>query len=140
MTAPLVMRGRRPLVMYHGTGERFERFCRTRWDSDRGFFFSPRLAYARQYARGEGGRVISAHLAMSNPYRCTETDWAYARGLDLDEAREAGHDGYVVAPYALGTMFIVWDPDAIHILSHDLDAEPFRPTIQENPPCPQFPH
>ncbi len=129
MTAPVewgdavVTRHRRPLLMYHGTRSLFQRFDSSFWDSDRGFFFTPRLAYARRYA-GPGGRVLSAYLRMSNPYRCTEMDWAYARGLDLDEAREAGHDGYVVAPYALGTMFVVWDPDAIHVVSHDIDAMP----------------
>lgn len=126
MSAPLVVRHGRPLLMYHGTTARFERFSERHWDSDRGFFFTPRLAYARQYARGEGGRIISAHLTMSNPYRCTEMDWGWAKGLSMDEAREAGHDGYVVAPYSLGTMFIVWNPDAIHVLSHDLDAQQHR--------------
>jgi hypothetical protein len=112
--------------MYHGTTARFVRFDERHWGDDRGFFFTPRLAYARRYARAEGGRIVSAYLAMSRPYRCTEMDWAWARGLSMEEARAAGHDGYVVAPYALGTMFVVWDPDAIRIVSHDIDAEPAR--------------
>jgi len=126
MSAPLVTRHGRPLLMYHGTTSRFLRFDERQWGDDRGFFFTPRLAYARRYARGEGGRIISVNLAMSNPYRCTEMDWAWARGLSLEQAREAGHDGYVVAPYSLGTMYVVWDPDAIRIVSHDIDAEPVR--------------
>lgn len=122
----IVTRHGRPLLMYHGTTRRFDSFSERHWGDDRGFFFTPRLAYARQYARGEDGRVIAAHLSMANPYRCTEMDWAYARGLSMEEAREAGHDGYVVAPYSLGTMFIVWEAAAIHILSHDIDTQPAR--------------
>jgi len=122
----IVSRHGRPLTMYHGTTSKFDAFDERHWGDDRGFFFTPRLAYARQYARGEDGRVITAHLSMRRPYRCTEMDWGWGKGLSLEEARQEGYDGYIVAPYSLGTMFVVWDPRAIHILSHDLDVQPHR--------------
>lgn len=116
-----VRRGRRPLLMYHGTKRAFANFDPRFWDDEPGFFFTPRLAYARSYARN-GGRVLAAYLRMTNRYRCDEDAWGHARGLGLAEARDAGHDGYVVAPYSLGTMFVVWDPASIHVVSHDIDA------------------
>jgi len=118
----MVRRGRRPLVMYHGTRRGFENFDPRFWDDEPGFFFTPRLAYARNYARN-GGRVIAAYLRMTNRYRCDEHAWGHAKGLDIEEAMRAGHDCYVVAPYSLGTMFIVWNPDSIHVVSPDIDAD-----------------
>ena len=122
----ILTRNGRPLLVYHGTQSEFDTFDPRYWEDDKGFFFTPRLAYARRYARGEKGRVISAYLRISNPYRCTGEEWGHAQGLSLEEAQDAGHDGYIVAPYELGTMFVLWRPENIHILSHNIDSDSFK--------------
>ena len=122
--AGMVMRHRRPLLVYHGTKRRFERFSLS-WSEpgEEGIFFTPRLAYARRFA-GRDGRVIAAHLTSSNPYEVTMLQWANGEGLSLLEARAAGHDLYVVRPYPDGTMWIVFDDAQVTVLSHDIDRTP----------------
>lgn len=122
--AGVVMRHRRPLLVYHGTRRRFDTFSDAWWEpGEEGFFFTPRLAYARRFA-GRTGRVIAAHLLMDRPYEVTERQWGDGHGLGLAEARAAGYDGYVVRPYCDGTMWIVFDPSRIVVLTPDLDRQP----------------
>lgn len=120
----MVMRHGRPLLVYHGTRRRFDRFD-LRWseEGEEGIFFTPRLAYARRFA-GRDGRVIAAHLHAARPYEVTALQWANGEGLSLIEARAAGHDLYVVRPYPDGTMWIVFDDAQVTILSHDVDRTP----------------
>ncbi len=120
----LVVRHGRPLLVYHGTRRRFERFSLS-WaePGEEGIFFTPRLAYARRFAGAEG-RVIAAHLLATNPYEVTALQWANGEGLSLLEARAAGHDMYVVRPYPDGTMWIVFDDSQVRVLSHDIDRAP----------------
>lgn len=119
------MRGRRPMALYHGTQADFTQFEKGHWGNrgEHGFFFTPRISYARTFARN-GGRVISAHLAMESPYRTTERCWSQGNCLDFEQAQAAGHDGYVIRPYREGTMFVVFEPDQIIVLSHDILKPP----------------
>lgn len=124
--AGVVMRHRRPLLVYHGTRRRFDTFdIRRSEPGEEGFFFTPRLAYARRFA-GREGRIVAAHLLMDNPYEVTGLQWANGEGLDLIEARAAGHDGYVVRPYPDGTMWIVFEASRIVVLTPDLDRQPLQ--------------
>lgn len=116
-----------PTVFHHGTSRSFKAFDTAfvgtgMTDSDEqeiGFFFTPCRQFALRYARGAHASIVMAHLDIDHPYRVTGAMWGMRQGLSPEEARDAGHDAYVVSPYEEGDMWIVFDPSRISIVGRD---------------------
>lgn len=103
-----------PLVVYHGTSKNF-----TVFDTDlsgnkgeTGAFFTDNPEHAAEY----GDRLIEAYLSIANPYEVSGLDWAYGTGLSPEQAKAAGHDGYIVRGIEGGDFFIVFSCEQINLV------------------------
>ncbi len=85
----------KPLVVYHGTGERFWKF---KPGEEGGSFFTTNENAASDY----GDRVEPVYLNIRKPYDVTEKQWFSGEGLSPEEARDKGYDGYVIRDHAIG--------------------------------------
>ena len=104
-----------PLVVYHGTGERFEVFDRSLIGEStsndgiwgKGFYFTPDMDLAQEYAEGAEGpdaHVEGTFLKMAEPYgmdqSVLDTPFSDAELVAAKDAREKA-DGDSGSPYAL---------------------------------------
>lgn len=104
-----------PLVVYHGTGERFEVFDRSLIGENtsndgiwgKGFYFTPDMDIAQEYAEGTEGpdaHVEGTFLKMAEPYgmdqSVLDTPFSDAELAAAKDAREKA-DGDSGSPYAL---------------------------------------
>ena len=104
-----------PLVVYHGTGERFEVFDRSLIGEStsndgiwgKGFYFTPDMDLAQEYAEGAEGpdaHVEGTFLKMAEPYgmdqSVLDTPFSDAELAAAKDAREKA-DGDSGSPYAL---------------------------------------
>lgn len=79
-----------PLVVYHGTKDRFDSFERAK-TSDGGFHFGTRdQAIMRS---GRSGFLIKALLEIRNPRRSKDLGGSWKK--KIESAKGAGHDGIV---------------------------------------------
>jgi len=83
-----------PLVVYHGTREKFSKFKRTD-DADLGFHFGSieqaesRLERTAKHYRGKPGHIVPVYLSIQNPLKTKDAiDWgnAYAVWKVVDKA------------------------------------------------------
>lgn len=105
-----------PVTMYHGSPEsNILKFDTNREGNpgERGTFFSEKKEVAASY----GENVYSAHLRMENPYEATSRQWASAEGITPAQARDAGHDGYIIRGLdgKDGDAVIVFDPQQVQL-------------------------
>ncbi len=111
-----------PLIVYHGTYERFSEFQKAEISSpnEGGFFFTP----LREVAEDFGDIVIAAYLSIQNPMVLTEKQWAEGEGGTPEEMRAKGHDGIRVIDYdmsggedtiysTVADMWIAFEPTQI---------------------------
>jgi hypothetical protein len=125
----------RPLVVYHGTAGEFDAFDRnapTSHISLPGFFFTPDVAIAEQFAdgaahrrkvAGDQPRIVPAYLSIKNPARLDYDDRTSGKMTsertvrsDLAEAKRNGHDGAVITGWADGsgdTQYVAFRPEQI---------------------------
>ena len=104
-----------PLVVYHGTGERFEVFDRSLIGEStsndgiwgKGFYFTPDMDIAQEYAEGTEGpdaHVEGTFLKMAEPYgmdqSVLDTPFSDAELAAAKDAREKA-DGDSGSPYSL---------------------------------------
>ena len=104
-----------PLVVYHGTGERFEVFDRSLIGENtsndgiwgKGFYFTPDMDLAQEYAEGTEGpeaHVEGTFLKMAEPYgmdqSVLDTPFSDAELAAAKDAREKA-DGDSGSPYSL---------------------------------------
>ncbi|WP_316859931.1 hypothetical protein [uncultured Cohaesibacter sp.] len=109
----------KPLVVYHGTGEKLDFFDPDLADGDLGIFFSSSKALAREYAGAGDGVVHETYLTLNNPFII---DWpSETKSFEVDgnvlenkrfndysmfdygtmrdvvyRARQGGHDGIII--------------------------------------------
>ena len=129
----------KPLVVYHGTDERFFAFD-TDGSGDGGAFFTDSRSFAENY----GERVISAYLSIQNPYTIDGKDWRSSKVLSVEGARKAGHDGYVIENHKdddgeIGTTYIAFKPTQIKSATgNNGEFNPNDPSILKSVDRPEF--
>lgn len=107
----------RPLVLYHGTEERFDSFCID--DDADGAFFTTNRDAAEDY----GQHVVSGYLKIARPLEIDSNDWALGNCASRAEAEDQGLDGYIVRDHdisgaegedtihsAVGDTYVVFNP------------------------------
>jgi hypothetical protein len=122
-----------PVVFYHGTAADFDDFDNTvepkHYSTDKGkMFFTSSEDNAKAYADDSDmwgkvtktGRVIRAHISMTNPYitDCEEdpdAEWDAWGALYAKEAVEGGHDGVIIhTEDGSEKLIVVFSPSQIH--------------------------
>jgi GNAT superfamily N-acetyltransferase len=116
----------KPLVVYHGTTESFDRFAEdmmgegsgTDWGA--GFYFTDSTEAANQYADRSGGNVMPVYLRISNPAPRTVVESVLDQPgaeMDVDYVRdtltEMGYDGIVIVHKDGAREFVVFRPEQI---------------------------
>lgn len=110
-----------PLVVFHGSKSAIDgRFNTAGSGEEVGAFFATHPEAANMYAgdaSAEGGVVLPVFLSIKNPYRVTIEQWQAAHGLSPEEARAAGHDGYLITGMDRGSdqsdTWIAFRPEQI---------------------------
>jgi len=107
----------KPLVVYHGTRADIKVF---NMGDEGGTFFTTSPENASEYAGGwgeigqtEGGNVMPVYLSIKNPYVVTVKQWNMAEGLDPEDAKAEGYDGYVIEEQEGGDTWIAFEPSQI---------------------------
>lgn len=123
----------KPLIVYHGSGEKFEKFDKSKIGQNyiqsehSGFFFTQREQSAKNYAHlATGGKsdgyVYSVYLHISNPIvRSTNSDyWAPADHFDMHRSelmrevwQDESIDGIIIKGTRNDNLYIVFEPDQI---------------------------
>lgn len=123
-----------PLVVYHGSANKFDRFDpKTIGDNyieseHTGFFFTQKERSAKNYAKlhskMKGGYVYEVYLKIENPLvRKTNSD--YYRPADIfdmkrtvlmNEVMNEGHDGIIIYGTDNDNLYVVLEPEQIKIL------------------------
>lgn len=113
-----------PLVVYHGSTEKFTVFSKASWGpsaSEPGFFFTSNREQAQDY----GDHLMPVYLQMENPLIQTAEEWGIGEscGGTFEAMRARGHDGIIVRNYDsghgdtvhddTGDMYIVFEPNQI---------------------------
>ena len=100
-----------PLVVYHGTKERFTKFKLNNgmiWFTDEGDVAD----VASDTYEQDGGNVMPVHLKMDNPYFWKESDREPDR-LFVSQLKKQGYDG-IILPSNFGNKdYVVFDPTQI---------------------------
>jgi len=120
-----------PLVVHHGTGEKFDAFSKdmvgTSFNQDaRGFFFTDSRPEAEGYARNTSyglprdtpGTVQDVYLSIRNPL-VKEIDfdpidaWDNNHKAFQEEAARGGHDGITIKARKGASMYVAFEPTQI---------------------------
>jgi hypothetical protein len=84
---------------------------------ERGIYFTDSPAHASEYAcewgDGENGSVYPVFLRILNPQEVSVEDWNAGRGPSPEEARAAGHDGYIIRGQEGGDTYVVFASDQV---------------------------
>lgn len=117
-----------PLVVYHGSDEKFDTFDtepqgKNHWQSNSeahggGFFFADKKRYVKMHKE-----VYPVYLKMENPLVEFASDYYYAvdkfdsnSAMYLREAKLNGHDGIIMSS-PTGSMYVVFEPNQIKSIS-----------------------
>lgn len=132
----------RPLVVFHGARNNadIEQFSVERSEMDRdekGIYFTSSTEHANQYATnwgsgdaGYGGAMYPVYLKLTNPAEVTAEQWIRGEGMTPREAREAGHDGFIIWGQEGGDTYVVFRSDQIKSASGNRgDFDPRDPSI-----------
>lgn len=102
-----------PLVVYHGTGVRFDVFDLSK--SPEGFFFTDNRERAMIY--GEGGHIMAAYLSIQRPapFKAYAAwaghGWIRAR----EEMMKRGYDGLITREDS-GTTYVAFRSEQIRLV------------------------
>lgn len=123
----------KPLVVYHGTFERFDQFDATL--SNGAFFFSDNADVARNYGGSViGGNLIAAYLSLQNPLIVDAGGKQGDIATHVNRAKDLGHDGLIVRNMddvgGLQSQFVAFAPSQIKSATDNSGAfDPNDPRI-----------
>lgn len=143
-----------PLVVYHGTKEKFNIFDTSK-ALDGAMWFASNPAHADFFARGKEGNVIGAYLSLKNPMVINQDDldaaWDKAhpdgeqdeRGLlprsfvkdFVAKAKKSGNDGLIIEDFGdlnfTSTVYLAFEPTQIKSATGNLGTyDPNNPDIR----------
>ncbi len=77
-----------PLVVYHGTDEKFTAFEKSRIESESGFFF----VTSKEAAKGYGDEVMAVYISSRKPFKTTVASWSAGSLPDVETLKKRGYD------------------------------------------------